>query len=148
MQVISLFIFFFFFSSRRRHTRLTCDWSSDVCSSDLVPSQPPGRGHLPLRSENDGFLLEAGHDATGEIGADMAPERIADQVVGIPRTAQLGVGSEPAKVRLAIAALKLPVNQRREFFLHGSPPSVLARLKQRPQPLGDRLARAEYPRPD
>src|SRR5690242_14020814 len=30
-----LFIFFFFFSSRRRHTRLTCDWSSDVCSSDL-----------------------------------------------------------------------------------------------------------------
>src|SRR6266480_5653533 len=29
-------VFFFFFSSRRRHTRLTCDWSSDVCSSDLV----------------------------------------------------------------------------------------------------------------
>src|SRR5438477_9423144 len=29
------FFFFFFFSSRRRHTRLTCDWSSDVCSSDL-----------------------------------------------------------------------------------------------------------------
>src|SRR6266571_2205229 len=28
--------FFFFFSSRRRHTRLTCDWSSDVCSSDLM----------------------------------------------------------------------------------------------------------------
>src|SRR6266480_4980516 len=30
--------FFFFFSSRRRHTRLTCDWSSDVCSSDLRSS--------------------------------------------------------------------------------------------------------------
>src|SRR5689334_12221101 len=27
--------FFFFFSSRRRHTRWNCDWSSDVCSSDL-----------------------------------------------------------------------------------------------------------------
>src|SRR5438477_10611939 len=26
----------FFFSRRRRHTSLTCDWSSDVCSSDLV----------------------------------------------------------------------------------------------------------------
>src|SRR5260370_5930813 len=25
----------FFFSSRRRHTRFKCDWSSDVCSSDL-----------------------------------------------------------------------------------------------------------------
>src|SRR6266571_6603624 len=47
--------YIFFFSSRRRHTRLTCDWSSDVCSSDLLlaaPSQaewrhtrgtPPGR---------------------------------------------------------------------------------------------------------
>src|SRR5260221_6932661 len=29
--------FFFFFSSRRRHTRSLCDWSSDVCSSDLPP---------------------------------------------------------------------------------------------------------------
>src|SRR5207237_3130117 len=28
---------FFFFSSRRRHTRFKCDWSSDVCSSDLAP---------------------------------------------------------------------------------------------------------------
>src|SRR5260221_10115686 len=27
--------FVFFFSSRRRHTRSLCDWSSDVCSSDL-----------------------------------------------------------------------------------------------------------------
>src|SRR5690606_40927322 len=26
----------FFFSSRRRHTRFSRDWSSDVCSSDLV----------------------------------------------------------------------------------------------------------------
>src|SRR3989454_10668115 len=32
---LDLFIFFFF-SSRRRHTRLQGDWSSDVCSSDLI----------------------------------------------------------------------------------------------------------------
>src|SRR5438270_8469075 len=30
---------FFFFSSRRRHTRFDCDWSSDVCSSDLQAIQ-------------------------------------------------------------------------------------------------------------
>src|SRR5262247_1427005 len=30
----------FFFSSRRRHTRCLSDWSSDVCSSDLVPDHP------------------------------------------------------------------------------------------------------------
>src|SRR5436309_10663080 len=34
----------FFFSSRRRHTRFSRDWSSDVCSSDLVS---PSRGELP-----------------------------------------------------------------------------------------------------
>src|SRR5690606_36858414 len=33
---LCLFIFFFFFSSRRRHTRFSRDWSSDVCSSDLL----------------------------------------------------------------------------------------------------------------
>src|SRR5260370_27877272 len=31
----------FFFSSRRRHTRFKCDWSSDVCSSDLMVAQEP-----------------------------------------------------------------------------------------------------------
>src|SRR4030066_1241910 len=31
--------FCFFFSSRRRHTRFKCDWSSDVCSSDLRPTE-------------------------------------------------------------------------------------------------------------
>src|SRR5438046_6511391 len=33
-----MFLFLFFFSSRRRHTRLVSDWSSDVCSSDLIVS--------------------------------------------------------------------------------------------------------------
>src|SRR4029434_10642694 len=31
----------FFFSSRRRHTRFKCDWSSDVCSSDLSAEGVP-----------------------------------------------------------------------------------------------------------
>src|SRR5256885_12925066 len=38
-------VYFFFFSSRRRHTRLQGDWSSDVCSSDLVD----GTGLLETR---------------------------------------------------------------------------------------------------
>src|SRR2546430_6093124 len=38
---------FFFFSSRRRHTRFDCDWSSDVCSSDLIlPSTAPTRSGI------------------------------------------------------------------------------------------------------
>src|SRR5689334_24126566 len=47
-----LFNFFFFFSSRRRHTRWSCDWSSDVCSSDLhfhgLSSTFVGCSHQPL----------------------------------------------------------------------------------------------------
>src|SRR5205085_8263980 len=44
------FFFFFFFSSRRRHTRFDCDWSSDVCSSDLTdPAEP-----MPLLVVHDG----------------------------------------------------------------------------------------------
>src|SRR5260370_10593235 len=37
-KVAAVSIVLFFFSSRRRHTRFKCDWSSDVCSSDLAVS--------------------------------------------------------------------------------------------------------------
>src|SRR5438034_8861162 len=42
------FFFFFFFSSRRRHTRSLCDWSSDVCSSDLGFPNIPGVRYTSL----------------------------------------------------------------------------------------------------
>src|SRR5207249_5610141 len=57
----------FFFSSRRRHTRSKRDWSSDVCSSDLIPNflileyrpddRAPRRDFVqePMRLEN-GYL--------------------------------------------------------------------------------------------
>src|SRR6266480_908921 len=57
----------FFFSSRRRHTRLTCDWSSDVCSSDLGHEKGAFTGALKQKAgrveEADGgtiFLDEIG----------------------------------------------------------------------------------------
>src|SRR6266571_8863985 len=45
MCIMKILAFFFFFSSRRRHTRLTCDWSSDVslpiCAGEArVPPAP------------------------------------------------------------------------------------------------------------
>src|SRR5437588_9753064 len=51
----------FFFSSRRRHTRSLCDWSSDVCSSDLieVPSFLDGDG-----KEQEGTECPGGLDFT------------------------------------------------------------------------------------
>src|SRR5438034_10489942 len=49
----------FFFSSRRRHTSSLCDWSSDVCSSDLAwaGSIEPKEGHY-YRVQGPTFLME------------------------------------------------------------------------------------------
>src|SRR2546427_9618312 len=54
-------LFFFFFSSRRRHTRFDCDWSSDVCSSDLRDLTVTGvqTCALPIRSEEHSFFFQA-----------------------------------------------------------------------------------------
>src|SRR5260370_37088259 len=52
--------FFFFFSSRRRHTRFKCDWSSDVCSSDL--STRKGIPALVRCRVAIGERLQEGHD--------------------------------------------------------------------------------------
>src|SRR6266498_4803456 len=53
---------FFFFSSRRRHTRCGRDWSSDVCSSDLVRTavghlMPPDMDHGVILVVSDGDEL-------------------------------------------------------------------------------------------
>src|SRR5256886_8812327 len=54
----------FFFSSRRRHTRFDCDWSSDVCSSDLAQAAGPGAGGTVSGS-------------SGPFSAQAAPARLA-----------------------------------------------------------------------
>src|SRR5437016_2728414 len=47
----------FFFSSRRRHTRLVSDWSSDVCSSDLIGGNP---AHLGVTTSKKLFAPRLG----------------------------------------------------------------------------------------
>src|SRR6266478_4794016 len=49
-----MFVFFvFFFSSRRRHTRFDCDWSSDVCSSDLISNVKGGLDQADWMTKRD-----------------------------------------------------------------------------------------------
>src|SRR5262249_58908343 len=43
----------FFVSSRRRHTRLVSDWSSAVCSSDLIDAVGRTRGGLGSIASHD-----------------------------------------------------------------------------------------------
>src|SRR5205085_3518706 len=51
----------FFFPSRRRHTRFDCDWSSDVCSSDLGATLVAARlDRITRRAHTLSGLLEEG----------------------------------------------------------------------------------------
>src|SRR5690606_39459916 len=50
------------FSSRRRHTRFSRDWSSDVCSSDLVPAPGHSDGMQMVVVETGGRPIIIGGD--------------------------------------------------------------------------------------
>src|SRR5260221_10450504 len=71
------FDIFFFFSSRRRHTRSLCDWSSDVCSSDLPPQRSHGLRNDRFTDRNDsvGYLhfTVRSFSILGKTSATLAP---------------------------------------------------------------------------
>src|SRR5438132_11935285 len=83
----------FFFSSGRRHTRSLCDWSSDVCSSDL-----PGAVRPPEYRRN-GYILSA-----ARFGDTLVAVRLPDLALGDqPRSEERRVGKECRSSRSADA---------------------------------------------
>src|SRR5215470_11743443 len=113
------YFYFFFFSSRRRHTRCYRDWSSDVCSSDLlgeqdrvVPRQHDDGGAQPQRrrarahprqqiqrgrdltESREVVLDEERTDEAERLGFDVQIDEISEPgaAVGV-RTATLGLGT-------------------------------------------------------
>src|SRR2546429_8360471 len=58
---------FFFFSSRRRHTRCSRDWSSDVCSSDLVSADPVTIACRGRKSAHELELMRLACEATFDV---------------------------------------------------------------------------------
>src|SRR2546430_12218073 len=89
----------FFFSSRRRHTRFDCDWSSDVCSSDLQPDLAEG---LPLREVGRG----AGDDRVEverialRFGQRLPAARRAAVEVSLLRRAAVKIGRASCRERV------------------------------------------------
>src|SRR2546430_6995185 len=76
---------FFFFSSRRRHTRFDCDWSSDVCSSDLITWTTAGTvADVKLEYSTDNFvtpiLITGSTPAAGGSFAWTVPDAISTTV--------------------------------------------------------------------
>src|SRR5690348_17507614 len=70
------FFFFFFFSSRRRHTRWTGDWSSDVCSSDLIMFQRADRVWLLSNRPQVNQRASGREDAGRRIRTDRKSTRL------------------------------------------------------------------------
>src|SRR5688572_32797582 len=65
-----------FFSSRRRHTRFDCDWSSDVCSSDLLYRCAGGEGFTAeCRNARAGAYARARTRRRGERRPGRSEER-------------------------------------------------------------------------
>src|SRR6266536_4877550 len=100
-------MFFFFFSSRRRHTSSTRDWSSDVCSSDLVDEveillRPhPGAPALPIQKGASGGELSRVMRAVEVVfaGADPVPTMVFEEVdAGVGGRAAVEVGRRLARL--------------------------------------------------
>src|SRR2546430_4901127 len=99
-----------FFSSRRRHTRFDCDWSSDVCSSDLALRTPALElGILP--GIGRGRLLELARGAEGRHGRSALEGKsllLVNAVRGVVPIASLdgqAVSGDPRTGRLAVRFL-------------------------------------------
>src|SRR5689334_24158848 len=73
------FVFFFFFSSRRRHTRWNCDWSSDVCSSDLAPAAPEILIQLPITLCAPVMVPAVKHDGIGGLELRSEERRVGKE---------------------------------------------------------------------
>src|SRR5205085_8054921 len=87
-------IVIFFFSSRRRHTRFDCDWSSDVCSSDLFDTRRLPRDYFQLEA-----IVVTGQ-ATGVERLNLANSVatvVAEQLVKTP-VSSIEVRSEERRV--------------------------------------------------
>src|SRR6266853_3403047 len=89
---------FFFFSSRRRHTRFDCDWSSDVCSSDLAFD----RGELSLDKARQ--LCRVATPADEEIWLDLAHAASGSQLERICRAYRRAMeANDPVRSRAQLA---------------------------------------------
>src|SRR2546430_14507089 len=100
---------FVFFSSRRRHPRFDCDWSSDVCSSDLTFRSSP----IPLPSDEThrrrSLRSHAWREPRGAppegLGGDCRGARIVQPPLVQDRSEERRVG-EKSRTRWAAVHLK------------------------------------------
>src|SRR2546430_8800212 len=108
--------FFFFFSSRRRHTRFDCDWSSDVCSSDLEADSRAGLSSAFSLRYRQGLARSRTPSTTRWLPPDpliAAPARLrppAGQPSGDRKSTRLN--SSHSQISYAVFCLKKKKNKK------------------------------------
>src|SRR5256884_3981285 len=100
----------FFFSSRRRHTRCSRDWSSDVCSSDLLTVGPNGNVKADLNARE---IIVRGKVEGKVIARDKLQIGSTGQITGEVQTNRLVI-EDGATLRGKVEAGKLEVNRPAE----------------------------------
>src|SRR5256886_12466832 len=92
----TVFAYVFFFSSRRRHTRFDCDWSSDVCSSDLSQDGSSNDAAAPktLKATDASDLASQLQSLLGEAFAGSYYDSGTQQLVVNVRSEERRVGKE------------------------------------------------------
>src|SRR6201986_3008842 len=143
----------FFVSSRRRHTRFKCDWSSDVCSSDLLLTDD---GDLANRLTHPRYEVPKTYIARVERGP--VSERALRQLrEGVQLDDGMTAPAGARQLRPGVLELTLREGRKRQVrrmcAAVGHPVRRLSRVAFGPLPLGDlgeggvrRLTRAEVQR--
>src|SRR5256885_10369267 len=105
----------FFFSGRGRHTRLQGDWSSDVCSSDLMRRRrrapPYERPVAPLWPWADGNLRRADSLLAAGSGGAARPVPFRELVQAVSAGLQIGRASFRGRVEISVVAVSLDKNK-------------------------------------
>src|SRR2546427_188293 len=104
-----------FFSSRRRHTRFDCDWSSDVCSSDLGVSD----AHAPVDAAG---IAEYGPYCGRRVGRRLVPADLSHRAEDRVRMAQVA-----AFLVLAMAAGVMPLGGQTSLSIYSDGRVVVRR---------------------
>src|SRR5690606_40067058 len=103
----------FFFSSRRRHTRFSRDWSSDVCSSDLIQVLAPHlQEDLALGVELEG-LFQGLFDVVVMVVV-MVMVVIVLVVAHVGSTPLRKIGRASCRERVSISVVTVRVEQTKE----------------------------------
>src|SRR2546427_844782 len=124
IRLVALTRVVFFFSSRRRHTRFDCDWSSDVCSSDLATLvERLGAPWLAPAAALVALLLTLGN--LGGVGAWIAGTARIPFVAGVDRVLPPAFGKVHPRWQTPYVALLVQGGVATVFVVAGLPGSPL-----------------------